>query len=338
MCNLGFVDRCCLSCNLSLVSKFFLFVIFSHLLLSVAAAESNVTHSPAENATAKEQQKFLVGFAQDTMSNDWRAQQVKDVETELAHHANIRFIATDARGQTAKQILDIEDLVKQDIDLLITSPRDARALAPVISNTYKKGIPVILLSRKVEGNDYTMFIGPDNLAIGKQAALVLGKRLAGKGRIVILKGITTATTTIERTQGFKDGLSVYPGLSVVAEKTANYLRADAIRATEEVLESNIAFDAIYAQSDSMATGARMVLAKAGIKPGRILIVGIDYIKEAREAIRRGEQAATFTYPTGGKEGAHYALQILKGHAVPKRVQIPSVKVDKSNVEKIKPIF
>ena len=342
MRNLSFVNSSCLSTSLCLASKSFL-VVCSCLLLSVAhaelsAAENNVTHSPAENANGKEQRKFLVGFAQDTMSNDWRKQQVKDVERELAHRANIRFIATDARGQTAKQILDIENLVKQGIDLLITSPRDAKALAPVISNTYKKGIPVVLLSRKVEGNDYTVFIGPDNLAIGKQAALVLGKKLAGKGRIVILKGIPTATTAVERTQGFKDGLSAYPGLSVVAEKTANYLRADAILAIEEVLSSKIEFDAIYAQSDSMAVGARMALTKAGIKPGSIRIVGIDYIKEAREAIRRGEQDATFTYPTGGKEGAYYILQILKGHAIPKRVPIPSVMVEKANVEKIKPIF
>ena len=321
--------------NIKFPINFFLTTFCSCLLLSVTYAEST---TPTKSTSGNKQRILLIGFAQDTMSNDWRIQQVNDVKNELARHSNIRFISTDARGQTAKQILDIKNLVNQGIDLLITSPRDGKALAPVVSSTYKKGIPVILLSRKVESDNYTTFIGPDNLAIGKQAALALAKKLKGKGRIVILEGIPTSTTAIARTQGFKEGLSSYPALKVVATKTANYLRAEAIHATEEVLKSKIGFNAIYAHSDGMATGARMALMKAGIKPGSIRIVGIDYIKEAREAIRRGEQEATFTYPTGGKEGAHYALKILKGQNVPKRIQIKSIKVDKNNVEQVKPIF
>lgn len=333
--NMGFADKIHLAHVLSLANKFFIVAMYSCFMLSVAQAE---TAAPEKNADSQKQRMFVIGFAQDTMSNDWRIQQVKAVEKELAKYANVRFIVTDARGQTAKQILDIERLVNQGVDLLITSPRDAKALSPVISNTYKKGVPVVLLSRRVESGDFTTFIGPDNLAIGKQAAIVLAEKLGGKGRVVILGGISTSTTAQARSAGFKNGLSAYPGISIVAEKPANYLRADAIQVIEELLKSNIGFDAIYAHSDGMATGARMALMNAGKKPGSIPIVGIDYIQEAREAIRNGEQEATFTYPTGGKEGAHYAMQILKGETVPKRVQIPSMKVDKSNVEKVKPIF
>lgn len=315
----------------------FLFIvgICSFLITPFTHAE---TINPSTNADNKKQRVFLIGFAQDTMRNDWRIQQVKAVKKELAKHKNIRFISTDARGQTAKQILDIKKLVKQGIDLLITSPRDAKALAPIVSDTFNKGIPVILLDRKVENNDYTIFIAPDNLSIGKQAGVALGEKLKGKGRVVILEGIPTSTPAIARSEGFKDGLSSYPDISIVATKTANFLRAEAIQVTEEVLKSKIAFDAIYAHSDSMATGARMALNKAGMQAGAITIIGIDYIKEAREAIRNGEQEASFTYPTGGKEGARYAVKILNGKTVPKRIQIRSVKVDKSNVEKVKPIF
>ena len=316
--------------KLIITSKFFVAAICSALLLSIAHADIATSNT--------KQRMFVVGFAQDTMNNDWRAQQVKEVAKVFAQHSNIRFIATDAHAQTAKQILDIKRLVKAGIDLLITSPRDGKALTPVISDTYKKGIPVILLERGVESNSYTTLIGPNNLTIAKQAANALGKKLKGKGRIFMLKGVATATPTIQRTQGFESALSAYPGMKIVVSKVANYLRGDAIRATEEVLKSNIKFDAIYAQSDSMATGARMALMKAGIKPGSIPIIGIDYIKEAREAIRRGEQEMSFTYPTSGKEGAQYAVKILNGQKIPNKILIQSVKVDKSNVEKVNPIF
>ena len=95
---------------------------------------------------------------------------------------------------------------------------------------------------------------------------------------------------------------------------------------------------IYAQSDSMASGARMALKRAGSDLQKISIIGIDYISEAQIAIRAGEQDASLTYPTGGKEGAHYVLQILTGEKVPKKVVIDSEMVTIENVEQVKPIF
>ncbi|MCU7921734.1 MAG: LacI family transcriptional regulator, partial [Candidatus Thiodiazotropha sp. (ex Dulcina madagascariensis)] len=82
----------------------------------------------------------------------------------------------------------------------------------------------------------------------------------------------------------------------------------------------------------------MVLSKHGIDPKSIPSVGIDYIRSAREAIRRGEQSASFTYPTGGAEGARMALKILKGEAVPKEIVLESTMVTKDNVDQVEPIF
>lgn len=315
-----------------LLNKLIVLVVFLGLSSSIVHAETLQKIQLKGNAT------FLVGFSQDTMDNDWRVQQVKEVERVFSQYKNIRFISTDARAQTAKQILDIKYLVKQGIDLLITGPRDSKALAPVISDTYKKGIPVILLDRGIDSDDYTTLIGPDNLIIGQQAGHVISKIFNGRARVFMLKGVAAATSTILRTQGFEKALSVYPDVTIVSEKVANYLRGDAIKMTEEMLKSDVKFDAIYAQSDSMATGARMALMKAGIDPSTVPIVGIDYIKEARDAIRKGEQLVSFTYSTAGREGADYAIKILNGMSVPKRILIQSIMVDKNNVEKIDPIF
>ena len=283
------------------------------------------------------QRPYVVGFAQDTLNNDWRAAQVQELQQALAQYPFIHFIYTDAKGQTAKQILDIEDLITRGIDLLVTSPRDTKALTPVISQVYRQGIPVVLLTRRIESEDYTLFIGADDLAIGRQAAHYLQKRLAGHGRIIILKGIPTTSSAINRTQGFKEVIK-QSSLEIVAEKTANYLRNDAIHAMEEVLDTGIQFDAIYAQSDSMAHGARMALKKAGIDPRNIPIVGIDYISEAREAIRSGEQDISFTYPTGGREGAESIIKILRGEPIPKEIVLDSIIITPDNVEQVEPIF
>ena len=63
----------------------------------------------------------------------------------------------------------MENFLTQQIDLLIISPNEATPLTAVVKKAYDKGIPVLVLDRKVDGDAYTSFIGADNVDIGKQA-------------------------------------------------------------------------------------------------------------------------------------------------------------------------
>ena len=281
---------------------------------------------------------YIVGYAQDTMANDWRASQVKEIENAFKKHRNIKFIYTDGKGRTAKQISDLEDLAFQNVDLIMTSPRDAIAMTPVISKIYKKGIPIVLITRKTTNNDFTAFVAPDDHLIAKRAATLLAKKLHNKGKILVLRGVPTATTAIARTDGFIEEIKNYPNIKIVAIKNGNYLRADAIRATEEAIKNKLSFDAIYAQSDSMASGARLALKKANIDPSKLFIVGIDYISEAQEAIRNGLQTASFVYPTCAEESVKVAIAILNKKKIQKHITVASKLVTKNNVNKIQPIF
>ncbi|MDD3519496.1 MAG: substrate-binding domain-containing protein, partial [Chromatiales bacterium] len=211
-------------------------------------------------------------------------------------------------------------------------------MTPVIERVTARGIPVVLLSRRTTGDVYTTFIHTDNRAIARQAADRLARRLNGQGRVLILQHIPTTTPAIERTEGFLEALAKYPGMQVAAIKRADSLRDKAILAVEEALAGGLKFDAIYAQSDSMASGARAALRRAGIDPATIPIIGIDYIAEAREAIRAGEQDASFVYPTFAPEGAEVAMRILRGEKVPKTIVVESRMVTRDNVESVEPIF
>jgi len=293
----------------------------------------------AEIASAQDNKPtIVVGFAQDTLSNDWRMAQVKALRDGFARYPQVRFIYTDGHGSTAKQIRDVEDLIIRGVDILITSPRDSRAMTPVITRAYKQGIPVILLTRKIEGEAYTTFIAPDDESIARNAARYIAAGLHNRGRVLMLQGVPTASTTLVRTTAFNQELKKYPEITLSAIKAANYLRSDAIKAMEETLQQGIRFDAIYAQSDSMASGARIALKNSGVDLSKILIVGIDYIAEARNAIRNGQQSASFTYPTCGKEAVEAALAISEGKPVARTIRVPSQQVTRENVEQIEPIF
>ena len=289
-------------------------------------------------AVAAERRTLVVGFAQDTLANDWRMAQVQGLQRAFAAYPWIHFIYTDGKGRTATQIRDIEDLVHRPVDLLITSPRDSRAAAPAVAQAYAQGIPVVLLTRAIDSQDYTTFIAPDDAGIAADAARYMAQRLHGKGRVLILQGVPSASTAVARTQGFLTALKAYPQMQVAAIKVGNYLRSDAIRAVEEALREGIAFDAIYAQSDSMASGARIALDKAGIDPAGLVMVGIDYIQEARRAIRAGRQSASYTYPTCAEAAARAVVDILEGRSVPKHIPVPSQRVTRENVDDVQPIF
>lgn len=281
----------------------------------------------------------VVAFAQDDLGNDWRRAQVEEVRTVLARYPGVEFRVSDARGSLALQVKHIEDWAMADVDVLITSPMDSLAMAPVIRQVHEAGIPVILLSRRVAGEAFTSFVHADNRQIARQAGEAVAGALGKDGRVLMLEGVPGASPTRLRREAFLDVVGEYPGIQVVA-RTANFLRGDAIRVVESLIqtEKGFDFDAVYSQSDSMATGARMALERHGVEIDPLYIVGIDYIREAREAIRAGRQDLSFTYPTGGERGAELAVELLSGRVVPREVLLESRAVTRENVDQVEPIF
>ncbi|NIR52710.1 MAG: substrate-binding domain-containing protein, partial [candidate division Zixibacteria bacterium] len=51
----------------------------------------------------------------------------------------------------------------------IISPNEAKPLTAIVEEAYHKGIPVIVLDRKILSDSFTCFIGADNVQIGEAA-------------------------------------------------------------------------------------------------------------------------------------------------------------------------
>lgn len=285
------------------------------------------------NQSIAAESQYIIGFPEDNLSNDWRAAQMKEIEKELLKHKNIKFLMSDAAGSVAKNILDIEDMVNQGAQLLFLGPKNPDALTPVVADLRKKGIRIVLLTRKLTTEDYDVYISPDDFKIAYDAASFLANQLDGKGSILMLGGVPTTTTAIDRKKGFLAGLRNFSAIKVI-NKVANYSRTEAILVVEKIIKKGTKFDAIYAHNDAMASGARFALKQAGINPATKKIVGIDFLPEARDAIIKGEQLASFTYPTCGKVGVKAALRLLQGKKVRRYIDVPSKLVTKKNVKSI----
>ena len=279
----------------------------------------------------------VIAFAQDTMSNDFRKAQVLEAKENAQKYKHIKFLYSDAQGQTSLLIKQIDKFIIDKVDVIIVGTNDAQAVVPVVTKAYKNGIGVIILDRGIDGENYTSFINSDNIKIGKMGAEYIAKQLNGKGNVLLFEGLQKADVTQLRTKGFMDEISKYKDINII-KRTGNYLRKDAIIETEKLVKDNIKFDAIFSESDSMLSGFRAAYEKAGLKPSNIITVGCDYTSEAKESIKKGTQTASILFPLGGKESIDVALEILEKKDVTKHIVIPVKLVTKENVEEVKPVF
>ena len=279
--------------------------------------------------------KFVSGMSQCNLGEPWRVQMDADVAAAAKKHPELKVIFKDAQNLSTTQQAQVREFVEQGVDLIIISPKEAKPLTQPVRDAYKAGIPVIVLDRKVEGSDYTCFIGADNVKIGREAGKFLVKALHGKGKIVELKGLMTSTPGQERHNGFMEGIKGSQ-LKIIFSADCKWLEPDAQREMNSALarfpQPN-AIDAVYAHNDPSAHGAYIAAKLEG--KGRektIKFVGIDALThEGVRYVREGILTATFQYPTGGKEGIETALKILKGEKAPKNITLGTRIYTKGNV-------
>jgi ribose transport system substrate-binding protein len=288
--------------------KFVVFLLFSFLLL-ISCSKKQETGSVESELVEKAQPKFTIGMSQCNLGEPWRVQMNLDIKNEADKHPEIMVTFKDAQNDSLKQRSQIEEYVNAGVDLIIVSPKEAAPLTPPVAAAYEKGIPVIVLDRRVLGNKYTCFIGADNKKIGKAAGQWIVDNLGGIGQLVELKGLMTSTPGQDRHSGFREGIKG-SNLEIIFEADMKWLEPEARKEMESALARFKNIDLVYAHNDPGAHGAYLA-AKATGREKDIIFVGIDALPhEGQVYVRQGVLQASFEYPTGGQEAIQTALKIL----------------------------
>jgi len=303
------------------------------LLLTCVLIGAGCSSEVRRGHTGTPEDPWIIGMSQCNLGEPWRVQMDADVRAAAEGHANVRMIFKDAQNNSLTQRAQVEEFVEQGVDLIIISPKEAAPLTGPVANAYQQGIPVIVLDRAVQGDQYTTFIGADNVAIGRAAGQWIREALGGRGNVVELKGLMTSTPGQDRNRGFLEGIELdrNPGLEIVFTGEMQWLEPNARREMESALATNADIDAVYAHNDPGAHGAWLAARAAG-REGDILFVGIDALPhEGQQYVAQGILDATFLYPTGGQEAIATALAILQGEAVPKQIVLGTRIFTQENV-------
>lgn len=282
-----------------------------------------------------EKVEYLIGVSQANMRESWRLALTKELKEEAAKHPGVRLVFTDATQNSDKQIADIKRLLDCGVDLLIVSPCDVKKITPVVSKVYQT-IPVIVMDRVVEGYDYSLFIGPDNQTIGRQAGESVVKMLGSASADVLeICGSDSSQMSEERSDGFQSILSRNKGLGIKKISIADESRdstEDYLIAHKNELDG---IHAIFAHNDYMALGACRAVQRLGLR--NIRIIGVDGFTGDNDGIslvKKGMIDETITCPTGGREAIQYSMDILQHAAgVPKQIILRSHSVTSENVDK-----
>lgn len=265
---------------------------------------------------------FTIGMSQCNLGEPWRVQMNEDIRQAAAEHPELQVIYKDAQNKTEQQQAQVREFVTQGVDLIIISPKEAVPLTEPVAEAMDAGIPVIVLDRKIEGDNYTCFIGGDNVLIGREAGKYMVKLLGGKGKIVELKGLETSTPAGERHRGFMEGIEG-SGIEIIFSADCQWLEPNAQKEMNSALSRFAQIDAVYGHNDPSAHGAYMAAKQEG--KGRektIKFVGIDALPhEGVKYVQEGILSATLEYPTGGKEAIMVAMKVLSGDAFPKTLTL-----------------
>jgi ABC-type sugar transport system substrate-binding protein len=301
-------------------------------LLAVAAGSLAACRKDAGT-----EQQFTVGFSQMESDNPWRIAETQSIRDE-AQKRGIPLVVTDAQGQTAKQVSDVEDLIARRVGFIFLAPREFEGLAPALQAAKQANIPVILVDRAAagkEGEDYKTLLASNFIEQGQRAAAWLATATGGKAKIVQLTGTPGSSVAADREKGFRDELAKHPGMEIVASQTGNFTRAQGERVMQNLAQSlGPQITAVYAHNDEMALGAIQALKSAGRKPGQdVIVVSIDGQKAALEAIMAGELGATVeSNPRFGPLAFETMEKIRKGEAVPTKIVLTDRLFDKTNAQ------
>ena len=276
--------------------------------------------TPAAAADAKK--PIVVGFAQTGAESAWRTANTESMKSEAAKRG-IELKFADGQSKQENQIRAIRSFVTQGVDAIVLAPIVVTGWDVVLREAKRAHIPVVIMDRKVETTDqslYVAFIGSDFYKEGAMVADWLAKNAGGRTKIVELQGEPGSAAANERRRAFADGMKNHPEFKLIDSQTGNFRRSDGKQVMEALIKKHgREIEIIYAHNDEMALGAIQAIEEAGLKPGKdILIVTIDAIKEAIQAIVDGKINCTVECnPLFGPKIYDTIDKILKGEKVEK---------------------
>ena len=261
----------------------------------------------------------------------------KDADADL-DDVDVLVVSGDSDANVVPQLNACQTMLQRDLKALIVAAVD-NGLFPCLAEAISRGIPVFDIDSTMvrheaaeAGIELGFSVGSNNYAAGHAAADYIGNRIES-GKVLLIEGHPGSLPGIGRRDGFLARMkAVNRNIEVIGPLTANWDRNQAATVMTDALTANPDLVGVFAANDQMALGAVEALRASGRDD--VMVVGVDGIADAVEAIMEGRLAASIAQLPYlfGYEGVMRAHKALMGDASGFNQTVPILALDKEVLE------
>jgi len=221
-----------------------------------------------------------------------------------------------------EQIQIVETMMDSDVDALILTPLDDRALMPPVAEAKARGIPTVIFNTALKGEDFIAYVSTDNWKGGVLAAERIGALMRGRGKLILIRIIEGVEGNRQREEGFLETIRTkFPGIEILSDNQyAGITTETAYQTTENLLARFHDVEAIFTPNESTTFGCLRALQDHGLA-GKVIHVGFDSSKKLIEALEKRElQGLVLQDPVRmGYDSVRAAVARLRGEPYEKRI-------------------
>lgn len=220
-------------------------------------------------------------------------------------------------------------------DLVVTTPYNYTALAPLYVQAKEDGIPIIdISSDSGEDSGRVTFIGTDNTKYGQLAADYINEEKGGEAHVLTMMANLDTSNQLEQRVAFEEKCKEeYPGIETVLVDEDNGDSSTALQKFEDDLKAHPEIDTIFCLESIGGVAAANAVDEIGLT-GKITILAIDDNADTLQMIRDGKIWATMAqnFYKMGYEAGNSAMKHLAGEEVESVQDSGTVLINKDNVD------
>lgn len=303
--------------------------------------ESTVSRTGLEAPPTKKEGTLRVGWcpsAMDTFYQRILSGMEEELEgiTDVSIEIDVQAPSSQAATDDAVRI--VENWITQGIDAICVSLSNESSLDPLMKQASEAGIPIFVFNSPEATNSYYVSnIGYDQTEGGRVMARWVGEHYKDAGDINagFIIGVPGDIYTRMRMAGFNEVIAEYPNIHIIDEQAGNWVRADGVTATDDMLVAHPEMNALFSLFDEMALGGLQAIKAAGRT--ELDIVGYENMREVYDLILDPGSQYIATVDTGAKEAGRNIIRAVyrycvEGEMIPKTVFVSPVAYDSTNME------
>ena len=110
----------------------------------------------------------------------------------------------------SQQIAVVEDMISLRVDGIVIAPLDRTGLRKPVAEAKQAGIPTVVIDSGLEGDQHISFVATNNRKGGVVGAQRLAEILDGRGKIILMRVLVGAESTMDREEGFLEEIGKHP--------------------------------------------------------------------------------------------------------------------------------